>query len=222
MRLLIAEHDWALGAYLARGMQEDGAEVTLVCDGEKAVEAVRANPPALAILDGDGPEGDGLSVLRALRSQAAEMAIVVLSSQHDAAVRLQWLDAGADDVVAKPLSLAELRARCRGLLRRRGPGLVLRHGGLEVNRVERSVAVRGETILLTNREYALLEFLLERRGEAVSRSTLLERVWNRSVGVQTNVVDVYVNYLRRKLQDGAGSPVIRTVRGQGYSIAAEA
>lgn len=222
MRLLIAEHDWALGAFLARGLEQDGAEVTMVSDGSKALEAVRVNPPDMAIMDVDTPEGDGAAALRGLRSRAGEMPIVVLTSRHEAATRLQWLEAGADDVVEKPLSLAELRARCRGLLRRHAPGLVLRHGAMEVNRVERSVTRQGETVPLTNREYALLAFLLERRGEAVSRSTLLERVWNRSAGVQTNVVDVYVNYLRRKLHDSAGSPVIETVRGQGYSIAAEA
>lgn len=224
MRMLIVEHDRALGAFLAGGMEEDGNDVILAADGEQASEAVRANTPDMAILDVDLPEGDGLAVLRRLRMRAGEMPIVVLASGYDAAKR--WLEAGADDVVGKPLSFAELRARCRGLLRRRAPGLVLRHGALEVNRVERSVTRRGETIRLTNREYALLEFLLERRGHAVSRTTLLERVWNRSAGVQTNVVDVYVNYLRRKLDDGADmnaeAPLIQTLRGQGYSIAGQA
>lgn len=219
MRMLIFEHDWALGAFLARVMEEDGNEVMLAGDGERALDAVRTNPPEMAIVDVDGPEGDGLEVLRGIRACSGEMPIVVLASGHDAAMR--WLEGGADDVVEKPLSLLELRARCRGLLRRRVPGLLLRHGALEVNRAERSVTRHGETIPLTNREYALLEFLLERRGQAVSRRTLLERVWNRSAGVQTNVVDVYVNYLRRKLHDGADTdtPLIQTVRGQGYSIA---
>lgn len=221
MRVLIAEHDWALGAFLARGLGDDGHEVMLVANDVRLFEAARTNPPELAIVDLDVPETDGLGLLRGLRATAQEMAIVALTRQQDPDVRLRSLEAGADDVVEKPLSFAELRARCRGLLRRRAPGTVLRHGSIEVNRVERSVLRQGETIPLTNREYALLEFLLQRRGQAVSRRTLLERVWHRSAGVETNVVDVYVNYLRRKIEGGTGTPVIQTVRGEGYSIAAE-
>jgi DNA-binding response OmpR family regulator len=201
-------------------MQYAGAVAWVAGAGHRALEVTRANPPDLAILDAGLADGDALRVLRGLHG--LEVPTVVLASGHDAAMRLEWLEAGADGVVEKPLSLAELRLRCRGLLRRRAPGIVLRHGALEVNRVERCVTRAGETIPLTNREYALLEFLLQRRGEAVSRSTLLERVWNRRVGVQTNVVDVYVNYLRRKLHDRVAGPVIRTVRGQGYCIPAEA
>lgn len=220
MRMLIAEHDPALAAFLRRGMEQDGYEVALATGGEQALAAVHANPPAMAILDLDAPEDDGVALVRALR--AGETPVVVLTSGHDAAMRLLWLETGADDVVEKPLSLAELRARCRGFLRRRAPAPLQRYGALEVNRMERSVTRQGETIPLTNREFALLDFLLERRGQAVSRRTLLERVWNRSAGVQTNVVDVYVNYLRRKLEDSTGTLVIQTVRGQGYRIAAEA
>src|SRR5579862_5301302 len=109
MRMLIAEHDWALGAFLARGFEAEGYAVTLAGDGEKALEAVRANVPVIAILDGDAPESDGLAVLERLRSWAGEMAIVVLISGQDAVARLRWLEAGADDVVSKPLSFTELR-----------------------------------------------------------------------------------------------------------------
>ena len=222
MRVLIAEHDWALGAFLARGLGEDGHEVMLVANDERLFEAARTNPPELAIIDLEAPATDGFRLLCDLRALAEEMAIVALTRREDADARLRLLEAGTDEVVEKPLSFAELRARCRGLLRRRAPGTVLRYGGIEVNRVERSVMRQGETIPLTNREYALLEFLLQRRGQAVSRRTLLERVWHRSAGVETNVVDVYVNYLRRKIEGGTGTPVIQTVRGEGYTIAAEA
>ncbi|HKR26071.1 MAG TPA: response regulator transcription factor [Acidobacteriaceae bacterium] len=219
MQMLIAEHDPALAAFLRRGMEQDGYEVALATGFEQALEAARLSPPAIAILDVDDPKNDGMDILRGMRARTAEIHLVALLSGHDAAVRLHCLEAGADDVVEKPLSLAELRARCRGLLRRRAPGLILRHGALEVNRIDRTLTRDGATVPLTNREYALLAFLLERRGNAVSRRALLERVWKRTAGVQTNVVDVYVNYLRRKVAD---STVIQTVRGQGYRIAAEA
>jgi DNA-binding response OmpR family regulator len=133
----------------------------------------------------------------------------------------------------KPFSFAELRARCRALQRRRSPGLVLHYGDLEMNRVERSVTRSGEPVTLTNREFALLECLMLRRGTAISRGTLLEEVWNMSPAAGTNIVDVYVNYLRRKLHDGswqrtkdvqgavtavAESQIIQTIRGVGYMI----
>lgn len=219
MRLLIAEPNAALGAFLARSMEKEGFEARLVRDAHNALQMAQACLPDLAILNAALPDGDALAVLRAVHSM--EVPMVVLMHGHDAAMRLEWLEAGADEVVEKPLSLGELRLRCRRLLRRRASGIVLRHGTLEVNRVERCVLRAGKTIPLTNREFALLEFLLQRRGHAVSRTTLLERVWNRRAGVQTNVVDVYVNYLRRKLRVGADAPVIRTVRGRGYCIPAE-
>jgi DNA-binding response OmpR family regulator len=140
---------------------------------------------------------------------------------------------GADDFMQKPFSFAELRARCKVLERRRATGLVLRHGDLELNRVEHAVTRAGVPVSLTNKEFALLEYLLLHRGRAVSRATLLESVWNMSPEAGTNVVDVYVNYLRRKLHDPLlhraasavaenaaepGEQIIRTVRGQGYSI----
>jgi DNA-binding response OmpR family regulator len=133
--------------------------------------------------------------------------------------RVLCLDLGADDCMLKPFSLQELRARCRALSRRRREsGLVLRYADLEINRVERSVKRAGQPVQLTNKEFALLECLLMARGRSVSRVNLLERVWEMNPTAGANVVDVYVNYLRRKLNDTAENPLIRTVRGQGYSI----
>jgi len=237
MRLLIADDDPALGNFLARGLAGDGHEVTLTTDGEMAIEAARLDLPELAVLDLNLPRRDGTEVLAFLRSLTQDLPILILTARQEPETRLRCLEMGADDYMQKPFSFAELRARCRALLRRRAPGLILRHGELEMNRVERSVTRGGVPVTLTNREFALLEYLLLHRGRPVSRTTLLEKVWNMSPEANTNVVDVYVNYVRRKLGDPqtpahepgpASRPalptpsLIRTVRGLGYTIPAQA
>jgi len=145
--------------------------------------------------------------------------LAILTGRKEVETRVRCLDLGADDYLLKPFSISELRARCRAILRRRrDTNLVLRQDNLELNRVERTVNRDGVSVSLTNKEFALLEYLLLNRGRAVSRSTLLERVWNINATSSTNVVDVYVNYLRRKLTDYGEYPLIQTVRGEGYAI----
>jgi DNA-binding response OmpR family regulator len=219
MRLLVAEDDKALGKFLVRGFEADGHEVRLASDGQAAMDTFLEEMPDLTILDLNLPRKDGAEVLQFLRSVSEDLPILILTARSEMETRVRCLDMGADDCMQKPFSLVELRARCRALLRRkREVGLVLRHGDLEVNRVERTVVKNDEAVALTNKEFALLEYLLLNRGRAVSRATLLERVWNMHPGSGTNVVDVYVNYLRRKLKDTGPLPMIQTVRGQGYSI----
>ena len=220
MRLLVAEDDRALGGFLARGLEADGHDVRVACDGQAAVDRAIEELPDLAILDLNLPRLDGTEVLCFLRSLAEDLPILILTARSEMEVRLRCLDLGADDCMLKPFSFAELRARCRALLRRRrvAAGLMLRCGDLQVNRVERTVVRDGQAVALTNKEFALLEYLLLERGRAVSRATLLERVWNMDPGGATNVVDVYVNYLRRKLNDAGPAPLIETIRGQGYAI----
>ncbi len=223
MRLLIAEDDRALGMFLRRGLEADGNQVTVVADGQAAVEAFLADAPDLMILDLNLPRKDGTEVLRFLRSVNDEMPVLILTARSETETKIRCLDMGADDCMLKPFSLHELRARCRALIRRRREvGLVLRYGDLEVNRVDRSVKRAGEAVQLTNKEFALLECLLLGRGRSISRADLLERVWEMNPTAGTNVVDVYVNYLRRKLKDTGANPLIKTVRGQGYSIGAHA
>lgn len=224
MRLLIADDDHALGSFLARGLEKEGHDVTVATDGEMAMEAARKTLPEMAVLDLNLPRRDGTEVLEFLRSLTPEAPILILTARQEPETRLRCLEMGADDFMQKPFSFAELRARCRALLRRSSPGLVLRCGDLEMNRVERSVTCNSRPVPLTNKEFALLEFLLMHRGHPVSRATLMETLWNLSPAGSTNVVDVYVNYLRRKLQgvSAEGSPdsgsLIQTVRGVGYRI----
>jgi DNA-binding response OmpR family regulator len=230
MRMLIAEDDRALGTFLAHGLQGEGHEITIATDGEMALEAAKNDSFEMAVLDLNLPKRDGIEVLEFLRTLTEDLPILILSARQEPETRLRCLEMGADDFMQKPFSFVELRARCRALLRRRSTGLVLRQGDLELRRVERSVTRRGEPVVLTTKEFALLEYLMLNRGRPISRATLLHEVWNSGTGAGTNVVDVYINYLRRKLHDPlagngeiqssteAAQRLIRTVRGVGYTI----
>ena len=222
MRLLIAEDDKALGMFLRRGLEADGHRVRLVADGGAAVEAFREDLPDLTILDLNMPVKDGEQALEEMRLMDADLPVLVLTARQEVETRVRCLDRGADDLMTKPFSLHELRARCRALLRRkREAKLVVRAGDLEVDRMNHSARRQGEEIALTNKEFALLEHLMLNRGQCVSRVELLETVWKMEPAQTTNIVDVYVNYLRRKLKDPPPGDLVRTVRGKGYLIPSE-
>jgi DNA-binding response OmpR family regulator len=222
MRLLIAEDDRALGLFLTRGLEADGHRVRLVADGALAVEAFGQDLPDLTILDLNLPVRDGEQVLDQVRLVDSDLPILVLTARQEIETRVRCLDHGADDYMTKPFSLHELRARCRAILRRkREVRLLLRTGDLEIDRMDHSVRRAGEPVPLTNKEFALLEHLVLNRGQCVSRIELLDSVWDMEPTQTTNIVDVYVNYLRRKLKDPPPGQLIRTVRGQGYMVPAE-
>ena len=223
MRLLIAEDDRALGQFLSRGLEADGHRVRLACDGAAAVEVFRQEMPDLTILDLNMPVKDGEQVLKEVRALDADLPVLVLTARQEVDTRVRCFDRGADDLMTKPFSLHELQARCRALLRRkRETRLQLRAGDLELDRLDHSAKRGGRLIVLTNKEFALLEHLLLNRGQCVSRVELLDSVWNLEPAQTTNIVDVYVNYLRRKLADPPPGQLIRTVRGQGYIVPSEA
>jgi DNA-binding response OmpR family regulator len=211
-----------LGQFLRRGLEADGHRVRLAFDGGAAVEAFREEMPDLTILDLNMPVKDGEQVLVEVRQLDADLPVLVLTGRQEVETRVRCLDLCADDLMTKPFSLHELRARCRALLRRkRAVRLQLRAGDLELDRLDHR-ARRGERhIELTNKEFALLEHLLLNRGECVSRVELLDSVWNLEPAQTTNIVDVYVNYLRRKLEDPPPGRLIRTVRGRGYMVPLE-
>jgi DNA-binding response OmpR family regulator len=223
MRLLIAEDDKALGLFLSRGLEADGHRVRLAYDGGAAVEAFRQEMPDLTILDLNMPVKDGEQVLEEVREMNADLPVLVLTARQEVDTRVRCLDLGADDLMIKPFSLHELRARCRALLRRKREARLLLHAGdLELDRLEHTARRAGQSIILTNKEFALLEHLMLNRGQCVSRVELLDSVWNLEPTQTTNIVDVYVNYLRRKLKDPPPGRLIRTVRGQGYTMPREA
>ena len=218
MKLLIVEHDPALGLFLTRTMEKDQHTVTLVDEGAPAVLAIASADYDLLLLDFDLPGEMGNRVLEAARHLGNGMRILVLAARAlDLEFRIECLQAGADDCLAKPFAMRELRLRCQALGRRHDGNAVLRCGSLELNRLEQSLACDREQIALSRREFAVLEFLMMHRGSCVSRAALLENVWSAGEDGNTNVVDVYINYLRRKL--GPNGALIETVRGQGYRIA---
>jgi DNA-binding response OmpR family regulator len=224
MRVLVVEDDRALGAFLKTGMEMEGHQVEWVKDGDAALMQTAANHPELVLLDLCLPRRDGMEVLAEMRAQHDDALVMVLTGRSDPHVQVQCLDMGADDCLLKPFSFYELTARCRALLRRHEQfsDPVLRHGDLELHRIEHTVMRAGRTIDLTAKEFALLECLMLHRCECVSRGQLLAEVWQMPVESGTNIVDVYINYLRRKLEGGglhgAGTSLIETVRGMGYRV----
>jgi DNA-binding response OmpR family regulator len=219
MKLLIAEDDKALSLFLRRGLEQEGHRVRTVYDGAEAVKEFQNELPDLTILDLNMPIKDGEYALKEIRMLNAVLPVLVLTGRLEIETRVRCLDGGADDLMVKPFSLSELRARCRALLRRkRGAQLMLLAGDLELNRLDHTVRRSGRTVNLTNKEFALLESLMLSRGHCLSRVELLEMVWSSESSQTTNIVDVYVNYLRRKLHDLPPGLLVRTVRGQGYMI----
>jgi DNA-binding response OmpR family regulator len=227
MRVLVVEDDRALGAFLRKGMELEGHRVEWVEDGEAALVVAAEIHPDLVLLDLSLPRRDGMEVLAEMRARHDDAAVLVLTGRSDLDDRVQCLDLGADDCLLKPFSYFELTARCRALLRRRQQFAdpVLRHGDLELNRIEHKVMRAGRTIGLTAKEFMLLEYLLLHRGECVSRTQLLAEVWQTQEETGTNIVDVYINYLRRKVDLGevrdGHAGLIETVRGCGYRLGAQ-
>jgi DNA-binding response OmpR family regulator len=223
MRVLVVEDDRALGLFLKKGLELCGHEVEWVGDGDAALAPMMLRPD-LMVLDLNLPKRNGMEVLAAMQARHDDTSVLVLTGRNDLEARVACLNMGADDCLLKPFSFSELTARCKALLRRREQFAdpVLRHGDLQLNRMDRKVERGGRPIDLTVKEFALLEFLLVHCGECVPRSRLLTEVWQMSPDAGTNVVDVYINYLRRKLAGAGGDdtwgPLIETVRGSGYRL----
>jgi DNA-binding response OmpR family regulator len=218
MQVLLIEDDRPLSLLLQRGLEREGYRVEAVYDGLTATQRLREETYSLVLTDLNLPGCDGVEVLRAASQCLPSPAVLVLSSRIDISEKIQCLDLGADDCLQKPFALSELQARLRAVMRRRQTvyDSVLRCSDLEVNRMARSVQRAGRSIDLTTREYELVEFLLQNKGRCVSRAMLLHQVWKISDQSETNVVDVYVNYVRRKLNMGSEKSLIHTVRGEGY------
>jgi DNA-binding response OmpR family regulator len=216
MRILLVEDDAKLARALAKGLRGHAYAVDLASDADAALLRAAVYAYDLVLLDVMLPGRDGFAVCRALRDRGVAAPVLMLTARDAVDDRIRGLDAGADDYLAKPFDFGELRARIRALLRRGPAGRApeLRVGGLVVDPATRAVALDGRPVELTAREFALLEYLARHPGEVVSRTTLLEHVWDENFEGSTNVVDVYVGYLRRKLD----APLIATVRGVGFRL----
>lgn len=225
MKLLLVEDDEETRAYIARGLAEAGHVVDQAATGRDGLFMAAANAYDVIVLDRMLPEPGGLAIVRTLRAAGNATPILMLTTRTGVADRVQGLEAGADDYLGKPFAFAELLARVHALGRRpplAAEATVLRLADLEVDLIRRSVTRGGKSIALQPREFRLLEYLLRRQGQVVTRTMLLEAVWDYHFDPQTNVIDVHVSRLRQKVDKGFDKPLIHTVRNAGYMIRAEA
>ena len=223
MRILVAEDDSKLRSHLKHALQQGGYAVDETGDGQEALWLGKENAYDAAVLDISMPGMDGVSVTRALRRAEKTFPVILSTARGELGDKVAGLDAGADDYLVKPFSTEELLARLRAVLRRRRPDLssVLRVADLELDFRTRLARRAGCDIVLTNREFALLEVLAEASPRTVTKTSLVERVWDQHFDSGTNVLNVYVNYLRKKVDLPGMPPLIQTVRGVGFALREE-
>jgi two-component system copper resistance phosphate regulon response regulator CusR len=220
MRILIVEDERVAAEVLAKGLREHAFAVDVAADGASAAERAATNDYDLIILDLMLPRINGLDLCRRLRAEGLSIPILMLTARGGPDQRVQGLDAGADDYLPKPYHFPELLARVRALLRR-GPALtpsVLSFHDLTVDTRARRVQRGNRVIALTTKEYALLEYLVRRQGDVVGRADIAEHVWDDSFDPMSNLIEVYIQRLRRKVDDGERVRLIHTTRGAGYSL----
>jgi DNA-binding response OmpR family regulator len=224
MRILVVEDERKLAEAVQRGLAEQGYAVDVVHDGQVGLDLAEVEPYDLIVLDVMLPGLDGFEVSRRLRAARRNMPLLMLTARDAVDDRVAGLDSGADDYLVKPFAFRELSARVRALLRREGQSRdpVLRAGDLQLDPVSHEVRRAGRPIDLTAKEYAILEYFLRNPNRVLTRTQIAEHVWDYDFASMSNVVDVYVGYLRRKLADDQEPRLIRTIRGTGYQLRAPA
>jgi len=223
MRILIVEDEKKFLDILQRSLKSEGYTVDGVGTAADAVDYLKSYHYDMVILDLQLPDGTGNSLIRRLRESGHTMPVLVLTARSELESKVENFQAGADDYVVKPVAMAELSIRVQALLRR-GPVLqenVLKARDLEINRLTRQVKRAGKRIELSPKEYSLLEYLFLHPGRVLSRSMIVEKIWDQSFEGLTNIVDVYIGHLRRKVDEGHSQKLIRTVRGLGYMLDTE-
>ena len=223
MRVLLIEDDRKAAKLLAKGLHEEGFVVDVAPTGEEGEEQAAVNEYDVIVLDWLLPGKDGIAVCHALRARDLSTPILMLTARDGLADRVKGLSTGADDYLTKPFAFAELLARIRALLRRsrNARPAVLRVSDLALDPASRRVTRGGASVALTSKEFAILEVLMRSAGEIVSRTRLVERVWNEASEVLDNLVDVHLSHLRKKIDYGDRSPLIHTIRGFGYRLGPE-
>jgi len=221
MRILIIEDERKVAQFLKKGFQSEAFSVDIASDGAEGRRLALTESYDAIILDLMLPTMDGMTLLEEFRREGVDTPVLILSARGDLEDRVRGLNLGADDYLPKPFSFSEVLARVRAILRRSAGdtrGSVLELGDLRMDLLTRSVTRGGREITLTNKEYELLEYLLRNKGRVVSRVVLTEHIWDMGFDSETNVVDVLVNRLRRKLDDGFTEKLVQTVRGVGYML----
>ena len=222
MRILVVEDDRKVASFIKKGLEEEGHTVDVAADGAQAIErATDGSVWDLLVLDVMLPKRDGFSVLKALREDGVKAPVLMLTARDAVGDRVTGLDLGADDYLTKPFAFEELLARVRALLRRGvggGPAPVLRVGDLTLNPATREVRRGTRRVELTAREHTLLEYFMRSPGRVLSRPLLAQHVWGLDFDSESNVVDVYVGYLRRRIEASGERKLLHTVRGVGYVL----
>ena len=221
MRVLVIEDDREIAHFLQKGLKESGHGADIVDDGEAGLEMARSGEYDVLIVDRMLPRRDGLSVVQTLRAEGDRTPVLILSALGEVDDRVKGLKAGGDDYLTKPFALSELLARIEALARRSAPEeQATRYavGDLVLDRLTHKVTRSGEPILLQPREFRLLEYLMKHAGQVVTRTMLLENVWDYHFDPQTNVIDVHISRLRSKIDKGFSQPLLHTIRGAGYMI----
>ncbi len=219
MRILVVEDDVKVASFIQRGLEEEGYAVDVLHTGDEAGAHAHTVDYDCVVLDLMLPGRSGLQVLRDIRARRPELPVLMLTAKASMEDKVVGLDSGADDYMGKPFALAELSARIRALLRRGAPRETrLRVGDLELDTIRRKVSRAGQAIDLKPKEFALLEFLMRYSDRPVTRSLIIEHVWDIHFDSISNVVEVHINSLRNKIDKGYPSPLIHTVRGVGYML----
>ncbi len=221
MRILVVEDDRKVARFVRQGLEEEGHAVDVAPDGDEGGMLAHVNPYDVVVLDVQLPKKNGLQLAAELRREGSTVPILMLTARDSTEDVVRGLDSGADDYLTKPFAFDELLARVRALGRRGGAavaGVTLRFADVEVDRLHHRAARGDRHLDLTPREFRLLEYFLTRPDRAVSRTELLEKVWDMSFDPESNVVDVHVSNLRKKLEEGGAARLIQTVRGVGFAL----
>jgi DNA-binding response OmpR family regulator len=220
MRLLVVEDDADVARFIRKGLMEESYAVDVATDGEAALEMAAVNTYDAIILDLMIPPPNGMEVCRTLRADRVRIPILMLTARDTVEEKIAGLDAGADDYLAKPFEFRELLARVRALLRRGGPTIsaVFGVGDLEIDSGSHRVKIKGQSLTLTTKEYAVLEFLARNAGRIVSREEIAEHVWGQEYDPFSNLIEAYINRLRRHIERLSSTKFIHTVRGSGYML----